>query len=115
MTDLVGNSLDGYYTGTFPTGAFNGGPYDFIQNLGFEALQVPTITTFVMNPASDTGLPNDQNTNQSQPQFIGQIYVPFPGSVAGDPILVEFSGDNGGTTTLAAGPSGGGTWASTTS
>ena len=106
VTDLVGNSLDGYYTGTFPTGAFNGGPYDFIQNLGFEALQAPTITTFVMNPASDTGLPNDQNTNQSQPQFIGQIYVPFPGSVAGDPILVEFSGDNGGTTTLAAGPSG---------
>ncbi len=38
VTDLVGNSLDGYYTGSFPTTGFNGGPYDFIQNLGYEAL-----------------------------------------------------------------------------
>src|SRR5262249_99976 len=78
-TDLAGNSLDGYYTGTFPTKAFNGGPFDFIQNLGFEALQAPTITTFEVAPNSDSGLPGDQNTNVSQPQFIGQIYVPFPG------------------------------------
>lgn len=106
ITDLVGNSLDGYFTGSFPTIAFNGGPYDFIQNLGFEALQAPTITTFEMQPSSETGIAGQQNTNLSQPQFIGQIYVPFPGSISGDQVLVEFSGDNGGTTTLATGPSG---------
>ena len=39
VTDLVGNSLDGNFTGSFPTTAFQGQPYDFIQNLGFEALQ----------------------------------------------------------------------------
>ncbi len=59
-----------------------------------------------MDPSSDTGIPNDQNTNLTQPQFIGQVYVPFPGSISGDQILVEFSGDHGGTTTLAAGSAG---------
>ncbi len=107
VTDLVGNALDGYYKGSFPTTAApGGGPYDFIDNLGYEALQAPSITTFTMAPGSDTGIPNDQNTDLSQPQFIGQIYVPFPGSVAGDQVLVEFSGDNGGSTTLAVGGGG---------
>ena len=41
VTDLVGNPLDGYYTGGFPTGLPADRPYDFIQNLGFEALQAP--------------------------------------------------------------------------
>jgi hypothetical protein len=103
ITDLVGNALDGYFTGSFPTAAYQGQPYDFVQNLGYEALQAPTITTFTMSPSSDTGITGDQNTDQSQPQFIGQIYVPFPGSVSGDQVYVQFSGDNGGTTTLAVG------------
>ncbi len=59
-----------------------------------------------MTPSSDTGIAGDQNTNVTQPQFIGQVYVPFPGSVAGDQVCVEFSGDNGGTTTLAVGGGG---------
>ncbi len=106
VTDLVGNPLDGYYNGSFPTTAVNGGPYDFIQNLGYEALQAPTITTFTMSPSSDTGIASDQNTNNSQPQFIGQVYVPFPGSIKGDEVYVQFSGDNGGTINLAVGGGG---------
>ena len=41
VTDLVGNPLDGYYNGSFPTTAYQGQPYDFIQNLGYEAFQAP--------------------------------------------------------------------------
>ncbi|MHB1559808.1 MAG: S8 family serine peptidase, partial [Isosphaeraceae bacterium] len=106
VTDIVGNALDGYYTGSFPTVAYNNAPYDFIQNLGYEALQAPTITTFTMSPTSDTGIAGDQNTNNTQPQFIGQLYVPFPGSISGDQVYVQFSGDNGGATTLAVGGGG---------
>ncbi len=107
VTDLVGNALDGYFTGSFPTTASpTGQPYDFIDNLGFEALQAPTITTFQMAPSSETGIAGEQNTNLTQPQFVGQIYVPFPGSIAGDQILVQFSGDNGGSTSLAVGGGG---------
>ena len=32
--------------------------------------------------------------------------MPFPGSIAGDQVYVQFSGDNGGTTTLAVGGGG---------
>jgi large repetitive protein len=92
VTDLVGNALDGYYTNSFPTTAYNGGPYDFIQNLGFEALQAPQITTFTMTAATDTGYAQDQDTDDSEPAFIGQVYVPFPGTVAGDQVYVQFQG-----------------------
>ena len=92
VTDLVGNALDGYYTNSFPTTAFQGQPYDFIDNLGFEALQAPQITTFQMTAATDTSIPGDQNTNDSEPSFIGQIYVPFPGSVSGDQVYIQFQG-----------------------
>ena len=92
ITDQVGNPLNGYYKGSFPTSAYQGGPYDFIQNLGYEAVQSPTITTFTMTSATDSGIPNDQNTNTSVPQFIGQVYVPFPGSVSGDQVYVQFQG-----------------------
>ena len=54
-------------------------------------------------PANDTGIAGDQNTNESQPSFIGQIYVPFPGSVSGDQVLVQFGGLHGGSTTLTVG------------
>ncbi len=107
VTDLVGNPLAGYYNGSFPTAAAPVGiSNDFIQNIGYESLQAPTITTFTMSPTSDTGIPNDQNTDESQPSFIGQVYVPFPGSIVGDQVYVQFSGDNGGTTTLTVGGGG---------
>ena len=107
VTDLVGNPLDGYYTGSFPTGAFQGRPYDFIQNLGFEALAAaddhdvhdePDVAT----PAS----PATRTPTITQPLFIGQVYVPFPGSVAGDQVVVEFSGVHNGTTNLVVGGGG---------
>ncbi|MGP0069534.1 MAG: S8 family serine peptidase, partial [Isosphaeraceae bacterium] len=109
VTDLVGNSLDGYYTNSFPTTAYQGKPYDFIQNLGFEALQAPQITTFQMTAATDTGIAGDQNTDDSVPSFIGQVYVPFPGSVAGDQVYVQFQGLQAApnyVTNLAVGSSG---------
>ncbi len=116
VTDLVGNDLYGYYTGSFPSGPYvtqvNGTstnePYDFIQNLGLQQLQAPVITTFTMSPSSDTGIPNDQNTTNNQPTFVGSVYVPFPGSIANNQIIVQFQGTpaNNGAITLAASPSG---------
>ena len=42
---LAPRSLDGFFNGSFPTTASpSGQPYDFIQNLGFESLQAPSIT-----------------------------------------------------------------------
>ncbi len=105
VTDLVGNALDGNFTGVFPSGA-NGLAEDFIENLGFEALQAPVITTFTLTPTptNDTGIVGDQNTNISQPSFIGQVYVPFPGTVANVQVYLEFDGLHNGLITLAVGP-----------
>src|SRR5262249_53976437 len=61
VTDIVGNSLDGGFTGTFPSGA-DGKAENFVQNLGLLQLVPPVITTFVMTPtaANDTGIVGDQ-------------------------------------------------------
>ena len=40
VTDLVGNQLDGDFSGTFPSGDGQAGG-DFIQNLGLQVLQAP--------------------------------------------------------------------------
>ena len=106
VTDLVGNSLNGQFTGTFPSGTTPQGSVSFVQVLGLEVLAAPQITTFVMSPASDSGIPNDQNTMVSQPVLVGQVFAPFPATAANDPVYVEFSGLHGGTTDLA--PGGGG-------
>ena len=107
VTDLVGNPLDGNFTGVFPSGA-NGLAQDFVDNLGFEALSPPIITTFEMTPTvtNDTGIVGDQNTNISEPSFIGQVYVPFPGTLANLQVYVEFNGLHNGITTLAVGAGG---------
>ena len=65
---------------------------DFFEDLGLQVLQAPVITTFQMTAATDTGIPGDQNTNRSQPQFIGQVYNSFPGTVANLQVYVEFNG-----------------------
>ena len=108
MTDLVGNPLYGLFTGVFPTGTGETTPQDFIQNLGLQTLVAPSITTFVMTPtaANDTGIVGDQNTKITNPQFIGQVYAPFPGTVAGLLVYIEFGSLHGGTTTLAVGGGG---------
>jgi large repetitive protein len=104
VTDIVGNSLDGNFTGAFPSGA-NGQAQNFLQNLGMLQLTPPAITTFVMTPTStnDTGIVGDQNTNITQPSFIGQVFAPFPGTVAGLQVYIEFDGIHGGNITLGTG------------
>ncbi len=71
-------------TGSFPSG---NGPPDpgFFEDLGGpRSCPAPVITTFQMTAATDTGIPNDQNTEDTQPVFVGQVYSPFPGTVARD-------------------------------
>src|SRR5271157_1439857 len=91
VTDLVGNELDGEFSGSFPSGNGTAGG-NFFEDLGLRVLQAPVLTTFQMTPATDTGIPGDQNTNLSQPQFIGQVYNSFPGTVANLQVYVEFNG-----------------------
>ena len=43
-------------------------------------------------PTNDTGIPGLQDTMVSDPSFIGQVYAPFPGTVANLPVYVQFSG-----------------------
>ena len=106
VTDIVGNSLFGNYTGSFPTGVGETVPLDFIQNLGPLTLSPPLITTLTMTAATDTGIVGDQNTNLSNPIFIGQVFASFPGTVANLQVYVEFSGLHNGSTTLAVGGGG---------
>ncbi len=107
VTDIVGNPLDGNFTGAFPSGA-NGLAQNFVQNLGIEALTGPAITTFEMTPtpANDTGIVGDQNTNITQPSFIGQLYAPFPGTVADVQVYIEFGGIHNENITLGVGAGG---------
>src|SRR5262249_39395257 len=79
-----------------------------LQNLGQQVLSAPQITTFTLLPNSnnDTGIPDDQNTNMSQPILIGQVSAPFPAAIAGLKVEIEFGGLHGGVTDLA--PGGGG-------
>ena len=87
----MGNELDGAFSGTFPSG--NGTPgTNFFEDLGLKTLVAPVLTTFQMTPATDTGIAGDQNTNLSRPQFIGQVYNSFPGTVANLSVYVEFNG-----------------------
>ena len=105
VTDLVGNELDGEFSGTFPSGDGVAGG-DFVEDLGLQVLQAPVLTTFQMTPATDTGIAGDQNTKLSQPQFIGQVYAAFPGTVANLKIYVEFSGLHSGVLSLGVGSGG---------
>ena len=112
VTDLVGNPLFGLYNGGFPTGVGETTPQDFIQNLGLETVVAPIITTLVMTPtaSNDTGIIGDQNTNITDPTFIGQVYAPFPGTVAGLQVFLEFANNtNQGVLTLGVGGGGRGT------
>ncbi len=91
VTDLVGNELDGAFSGSFPSG--DGVPGSiFIQDLGPQTLQAPVLTTFQMTAQTDTGIPGDQNTRLTQPVFIGQVFSSFPGTVANLQVLIEFNG-----------------------
>ncbi len=89
VTDLVGNELDGAFSGSFPSGNGKPGTQDFFEDLGTQVLQAPVLTAFQMT--TDTGIAGDQNTKDTQPVFIGQVYSPFPGTVAGLNVSVQFN------------------------
>jgi large repetitive protein len=92
VTDVVGNSLSGLFTGSFPTG--NGLPgsnffFDFgLVNLGPPIINSITLTSYA--PLGITNPPN--NTNVARPTFTGQLGANFPGTAAGVEVLVEFNG-----------------------
>jgi hypothetical protein len=107
VTDLVGNPLDGDFNGSFPSGQ-DGLAGDFIQNLGFQALMAPIITTFQLTPtaANDTGIVGDQNTSVTEPTFVGQVFSSFPGTVANLSVYIQFGGLHDGVITLSTGTGG---------
>jgi hypothetical protein len=107
VTDIVGNPLDGDFTGSFPSGQ-DGLAGDFIQNLGFQQLQAPVVTTFELTPtaANDTGIIGDQNTSVTEPNFVGQVYAAFPGTVANLSVYIQFGGLHNGVITLGLGNGG---------
>ena len=91
VTDLVGNGLDGEYSGRFPTGEGVAGG-NFVQSLGVQTLSPPVFNGVALNPNSDSGIKGDQNTNVRQPTLNGQLGANFPGTVANLVVLVEFNG-----------------------
>ena len=108
MTDLVGNPLFGQYKGGFPTGVGETTPQDFIQNLGPDAGRADHHhSRDDSDGTNDTGIVGDQNTNITDPTFIGQVYAPFPGTVAGLRCYLEFANTtNQGNLTLGVGSGG---------
>ena len=102
LTDLVGNALDGEFTGRFPSGDGKPGG-TFNENFGQVVLTAPIFNRVSLAPTSDSGIPNDSNTNVVKPGFVGQIGSAFPGTAAGLTILAEFNGLHGGNLDLATG------------
>ena len=45
-----------------------------------------------MTAATDTGIAGDQNTKDTQPVFIGQVFNRFPGTVANLQVYIQFNG-----------------------
>ena len=115
LRDLIGNPLNGQFNGTFPSGmpappvttpptprTFS----NFIQDLGVKTLTAPQFNSLGLDPGSDTGIPNDNNTRYQRPIFKGQIGAQFPGIAAGLTVLVEFNALHGGNFDLNVGPGG---------
>ncbi|MBX6314631.1 MAG: S8 family serine peptidase, partial [Isosphaeraceae bacterium] len=109
VTDLVGNKLDGEFSGVFPSGNGQEGGV-FIQHMDNVQLSAPTVSFFGLDqgvagvrPTSDTGIPGDQDTRVTRPTFSGHLASAFPGSVAGVLVVAEFNGLHGGVLDLAPG------------
>ena len=105
-TDLVGNGLDGVFNGVFPTGDGSGTSSNFLEDLGQITLQAPYFVSLQLDPLSDTGIPGDQNTKQTQPKFVGQISALYPQTIAGLPIVVQFNALHNNALDLTQGPGG---------
>lgn len=109
VTDLVGNRLDGEFSGAPPTGNGNNFPSGngtsggvFFQSQHF-VLQAPIIISAGLAPASDSGIAGDQNTKSTRPTFTGRILNNFPGSLNGVTIAVQFNALHSGTFDLNTG------------
>jgi hypothetical protein len=98
VTDLVGNPLDGVFNGIFPSGSPAPTPpatkvyRNFVQDLGVRTVVAPVLNSLVLAPGSDSGIPNDNNTNVLRPTYNGSVSASFPGIGAGVTVLVEFNG-----------------------
>jgi large repetitive protein len=116
-TDLVGNQLDGIFSGVYPSG--NGFPgSDFVLDLPNQQVQAPLITSLRLTepgdvdangkplPVTDSGIPFDQNTRITTPELVGFVITPFPGTFQGVSIEAQFNGLAGGTLTLGVNPTG---------
>jgi hypothetical protein len=111
VTDVVGNKLDGEFSGVFPSG--DGDPptptnpsgrsadENFYDSLGFQQLKAPVITSLSLLPQFDTGIKGDENTNNNMPSFVGQVFAAFPGTLGGLTVLAQFNALNGGNLDLA--------------
>ncbi len=63
VSDIVGNKLNGSFTGVFPSGTTPQTNADFVENLGFLTVQAPVITSFQLETPFDSGTLGDNNTN----------------------------------------------------
>ena len=93
ITDQIGNPLNGAFSGVFPSGVFpSGNGSNFVQNLGVVNLPAPVISTLVLAPGSDSGIPGDNDTNDATPSFVGQVTALFPNTNAGLQVYAQFNG-----------------------
>jgi len=93
ITDQIGNPLNGAFNGVFPSGVFpSGNGSNFVQNLGVVNLPAPVISSLVLAPNSDSGIPGDSDTNISTPSFVGQVTALFPNTNAGLQVYAQFNG-----------------------
>jgi hypothetical protein len=112
LTDIVGNRLDGEFNGVFPSGDGKGLPAEdndgdpFFQDRGVVTFTAPNILIVTVDPLDDTGIGGDQNTNNRQPRFTGQVSAAFPGALSGLQVYAQWNALHGGTFDLAVGPNG---------
>ncbi len=106
ITDVAGNSLDGEYNGTLPSGDGTQGT-DFVYGLGYRAVKAPKFVYSSLAPYSDSGNLNDQNTSDVTPDFVGQVQSDFPAAVQGVTVVAQYNAlQPGGVFDLDLGPGG---------
>ena len=107
VTDLVGNPLDGNFTGSFPTGR-NGLAVGLHPEPGLRGAPGADDHHVQDDPRDqDTGILGDQNTNDQPAAFIGQVLRAVPGhGRRPDQVYIQFSGLHNGDITLAVGGGG---------
>ena len=104
IRDVAGNTLDGEFNGSFPSGNGVEGS-DFNFDLGLRIITAPRIVQLSLAPTSDSGTKSDQNTNVPTPNFIGRVQADFPATVFGLPVAAGFNYPDG-TFPIQIGPGG---------